>query len=179
MARRYDRRRIKIHRTYSVSEVERVLCVHPNTVRRWIKVGLRVIEEKRPILIHGADLREFLAALRPCPSRLRPGEIYCVACRGPRRPAGEMAEYRPTGPARGALIGICPTCDRLIYRRVTFAGIEQARGQLEVDVPERQQRLDDIPFGSIIAARCVTCGVVSAPRNAPVGSPCARPVATA
>src|SRR5215204_2484001 len=92
MARRYDIRRVKIHRTYSVSEVARLLRVHKHTVGRWIATGLPLIEQKKPYLTHGSDLREFLAARQPAKQPLRPGEMYCLGCRAAKRPAADMAD---------------------------------------------------------------------------------------
>jgi hypothetical protein len=143
MARRYNSRRVKIHRAYSVSEVEKLFDVHPHTVRRWIATGLPLVDEPRPYLIHGTALRAFLSARQPRKQPLRPGEIYCVACRAPKRPDGDMAEYRSRGPSRGDLVGICPTCDRIIHRRVNLAKIDLARGDLAVEFPKPELRLID------------------------------------
>jgi excisionase family DNA binding protein len=92
MARRYNIRRVKIHRTYTPTEVGKLLNVHKHTVGRWIASGLPLIERKRRYLIHGADLRRFLAAHQPRKHPLRPGEMYCLRCRAPKRPAGDMAD---------------------------------------------------------------------------------------
>src|SRR5262249_35937924 len=46
--------------------------------------------------------------------------------------AGKMAECILTGPCTGNLCGICPDCDRLIYRRVNLAKIDAVRGELEI-----------------------------------------------
>jgi hypothetical protein len=64
--RRPDRRRVKLLRSYTIDEAARTLEVHRNTVRHWIKAGLRVIDDKRPILILGSDLADFL--LGPAPA---------------------------------------------------------------------------------------------------------------
>jgi excisionase family DNA binding protein len=119
MTRRHDCRRVKIHRTYSVPEAAKLLGVHKNTVRQWIKRGLPVIEEKRPLLIHGSDLKNFLKAQQPKKQPCQPGEIYCVRCRAPKRPAGDMVDFLHKGAGRGLLQGICPTCSTLIHRLVT------------------------------------------------------------
>jgi MerR HTH family regulatory protein len=58
-------RRIKIHRTYTVEEIARVLDVHKHTVRRWEKVGLLAIDDHRPKLFRGPDVHVFLGA-RAC-----------------------------------------------------------------------------------------------------------------
>jgi hypothetical protein len=52
--RRPDRRRVKALRSYTIDEV--TLEVDRNTVRHWIKAWLPVIDDKRPILMLGADI---------------------------------------------------------------------------------------------------------------------------
>jgi len=54
-----------------------------------------------------------------------------------------MAEYLPRTDSRGLLTGICPTCDRMIYRAVKRDSIEQMRGGLDVAFPSAEQRIDD------------------------------------
>ncbi len=144
-------RLVKIHRNYSVEEAAKLLYVHKNTVRDWIAHrGLPVIDQRRPVLILGKALADFLSRRnrsnkRPC----APGQIYCVRCRCPQRPAGEMADYRPITTTSGNLIGICPTCDALIYRRVSLAKIGAARGNLEVTLPEALQHIDESSSPSV------------------------------
>ena len=145
MARRHPNYRlVKIHRSYTVAEVAMLLGVHRNTVRAWIKQGLPTCDRKHPLLIPGADLRVFLRARRaknkrPC----QPGQIYCVRCRVPQNPAGEMADYEPLTALLGNLVGICPTCGSMIYRRVNLAKLEAARGELEVTVTEALRHIDE------------------------------------
>src|SRR4051794_40028535 len=95
-SRQPNYRLVKIHRSCTVEEVAKLLHVHRNTVREWIRRGLPTNNSTRPLLIHGRDLAAFLLARRsnskqPC----RPGEIYCVRCRAPRAPAGDIADYVP------------------------------------------------------------------------------------
>jgi Helix-turn-helix domain len=141
--RRYDCRRVKKHRSYTVAEVERLLAVHAHTVRRWIANGLPLVCATRPVLIHGEDLRSFLAERQPSKQPLRPGMIFCVRCRAPRSPAGDIADYVPYGSAYGSLVGICPNCDAIIQRRVSQARLNEVRGDLDVFFSERQVRLSD------------------------------------
>jgi hypothetical protein len=137
MPRHLNHRLVKTHRTYTVEEVARRWSVHRNTVRQWLKRGLPTIDRKRPLLIHGRDLATFLLARRqrdrrPCAQ----GEIYCVRCRVPRFPAGGVADYEPLTPVQGNLIGICPICECLIYRRVSLARLHEARGGLDIRVKD-------------------------------------------
>lgn len=135
-------RRAKIHRSYTVEEVARLYDVHRNTVRQWIKQGLRTCDDRRPVLILGHALADFLTHKRtrnkqPC----NPGEVYCVRCRAPRSPALGMADYEPLTATSGNLIGICPQCEGLIYRRVTRAKLAAAQGNLSVSVRTRPDHI--------------------------------------
>jgi hypothetical protein len=57
MARhRINPRLVKIHLSYTVDEAARRLKTHKNTIRNWIKLGLPVIDGRRPALVHGRDL---------------------------------------------------------------------------------------------------------------------------
>ena len=120
----------KIHRNYSVEEIANLYGVHRNTVREWIKRGLPTSDQKRPFLILGRDLVAFLHARRvknkrPC----QPGELYCVRCRAPKAPAGDMVEYKPVTETSGNLIAICPDCHAIMNRRASLAKLEQFRGR--------------------------------------------------
>lgn len=121
----------KIHRNYTVEEIASLFGVHRNTVREWIKRGLSTSDQKRPFLILGRDLVAFLQARRvknkrPC----QPGELYCVRCRAPKAPAGDMVEYKPVTATLGNLIAICPDCHAIMNRRASLAKLEQIRGHL-------------------------------------------------
>ena len=120
----------KIHRNYTVEEAASLYGVHRNTVRQWIKRGLPTNDQTRPFLILGRDLVAFLHARRvknkrPC----QPGELYCVRCRAPKAPAGDMVEYKPVTETSGNLIAICPDCHAIMNRRASLAKLEQFRGR--------------------------------------------------
>jgi len=142
--RRPDRRRVKLLRSYTIEEVARTLEVHRNTVRHWIKAGLRVIDDKRPILMLGSDLAEFLlrrrnARRQPCQA----GQMFCLRCRRPQEPAGRMADFVASSATSGALVGICPACNGLMYRRVSLARLSDVVGALDVHMTQAQPRIED------------------------------------
>lgn len=145
MARRRSNPRLaKIHRTYTVEEAARLYGVHRNTVRQWIKQGLSTCDQHRPLLILGSDLGRFLRAKttankRPC----KPGQAYCVKCREPRTPALGMADYQAITPGSGNLVGLCPDCGTLMYRRVNLAKLLAVQGSLEVRITEARKRIDE------------------------------------
>jgi hypothetical protein len=109
LARRYT--------LYSIAELCLALDVHYNTVRKWVRRGLKPIDDSWKMYFRGEDVRAFLIAKRqstkhPCP----PGTLYCIPCRSPRAPAHGLVEYRPLSARKGMLVGMCPACTRLMHR---------------------------------------------------------------
>jgi hypothetical protein len=137
-------RRVKIHFSYAVAEIASCCGVHKNTVRQWIKQGLPVVDGGRPVLVLGRDLRKFLEDKRSANKRVcRQDEIYCVRCRCPKVPAGNMVDYVPSGATAGAVIGICPDCELMMYRRTSLPKLEQLRRTLDVTLPKAHSRIGD------------------------------------
>jgi hypothetical protein len=138
MGKRHPNHRlVKIHRSYTVEEVAKLLGKHKNTVRNWIKNGLATIDEKRPLLILGHDLVEFIKKRRAKNKQsCKPGQLYCVRCRVPKFPAGDFAEYSPVTEKFGNLIAICPDCDSIMNRLVSLARIKEVCGNLDVTFPK-------------------------------------------
>jgi hypothetical protein len=140
--RRPNPRLVKMHRSYRIEEIAELFQIHKNTVRNWIKAGLPTIDGKRPILIHGPELARFLSERRANGrARCAPGEIYCVKCRSPKRPAGDMADCIPMAQQRGRLTGICPDCGIMIHRHVSLACLEAIRGKLDISFPKPSARI--------------------------------------
>ena len=54
-----------------------------------------------------------------------------------------MAECILTEPHYGNLCGICPDCDRPIYRRINLAKIDAIRGDLDITLTQASTRIDD------------------------------------
>jgi len=142
--RRFNPRRVKIHRSYTVGEVARMLQAHKNTVRAWLRDGLKPIDQRRPVLIQGGQLASYVDARRkrrrqPC----RPGEFYCFRCRMPKAPAAGLADYLPVTPSSGNLTARCSDCGTRMYRRVALRKLGAVAGALEVALPQAQQRLTE------------------------------------
>ena len=143
--RRPDWRRIKTLRSYTVVEAATTLQVHRNAIRHWIKKGgLLASTDRRPHLIHGADLVAFLKERRA--ARLRrcgPGQFFCLKCRKPQPPAGNMVDYHPITASRGTLVGMCPACSTLMRRFTSRARLAVVAGHFDIQVTDLQPSLMD------------------------------------
>ena len=148
--RRIDPRLAKSHRNYTVEEAARLWGVHRHTVRAWLKAGLQPIDGGRPTVILGSELRRFLASRRAARKRpTPPGMIYCLRCREPRPPAGGVADYLPRAAGAGDLVGICPVCEAMLYRRVNLAKLDRVRGKLEVKITQADMHINDCASRSL------------------------------
>jgi hypothetical protein len=144
MAKHHNPNLAKIHRNYSVEEVAGLYSIHKNTVRMWIKDGLATVDNKRPLLIRGSSLRDYLQTKRASAKRkCRPDEIYCVRCRIPQRPAENMVEYEAINAHTGRLMGLCPSCDGIINKYFNITQLEQIRGQLDITYPKTLKHINE------------------------------------
>ena len=94
------------------------------------------------MLILGRDLAAFLGERRTSNKRsCQPGEMYCMRCRAPRTPAGNMADYLPLSATLGNLQAICSICESMMYRRVSLAKLALSGGNLEIAMPQAQEHI--------------------------------------
>lgn len=124
MPRRARVQHIKSHRSYTIQEAADCTGVKPQTVRRWVKVGLRVMASQRPILILGADLKAFVLRGRGESSgKLPAGHFKCLSCKAKGSPALAMVEYRPISNKHGMLHGFCGQCEGAVTRIVSRSAL--------------------------------------------------------
>jgi hypothetical protein len=86
--------------------------VHPNMIPRWVKDGLCRIDDRRPYLIHGSDLANYLShkqksKKRPCEN----GEVYCCKCRCPRAILENMVNVNIQNVKTLIISGLCSACN--------------------------------------------------------------------
>ena len=128
---------LKMHRSYSVEEAALKLGVHKNSIRGWIKAGLPILDNSRPIIILGGELKAWLdkkrkAAKRPCP----PGTFYCFKCRTPKAPALGMVEYKLMNKSTGNVIALCTDCRTMMHRRARQEAIVAIMPNLAIQITE-------------------------------------------
>lgn len=154
MSSRNNPNRIKIHRCYTVIDVSETLGVHPKTVRNWIRVGLPVVDEKRPLLIDGADLKIYLKQKRKTyMHQCEAHEMYCFKCKKPEKPSIESLEFiaKPAGMAQ--MTGCCEECGCQANKYVSWRDVNQIWLELGGKLPIaekhlilREKALSNYPF---------------------------------
>jgi excisionase family DNA binding protein len=140
---RTKRKGLKAHRNYTVEEVARLLGVARGTVRRSTKKGLRFVTERRPRLIRGDDLLDFLAKMKAPKARCQLHECYCFKCRAPWEPALRMADIVCDRPTSGNLCALCLVCETWMHKRVSFAALDRLRAKLDITVRQVGSSLKD------------------------------------
>jgi hypothetical protein len=140
--RRINPQLIKLHRPYSVEEAARALGAHKNSVRGWIKDGLPTVDNSRPTLILGHELRAYLERKRKLAKRpLKPGTFRCFKCREPRAPALGMVEITNQTATTGNLKALCEVCSTMMHRRTRLSEIGTVMPNLDVQIREAGPRI--------------------------------------
>jgi hypothetical protein len=118
--------RVRAAATYSVNEIVVLRRVHPNTVRRWFRRGLRPIDDSRPLLVLGAELSAFLGALRSARrQKCQPDEFFCFSCQSPRRPRQATVTIEVRNTRLLDLHGRCEVCGTRMNRAGSIARLSE------------------------------------------------------
>lgn len=119
MAKRVSTQRIRKHRHYTYEDAAEVLGLCVQTVRSWRGHGLQVMVERKPHLILGEAMIEFIEKRQKrVRHKMAPDQMFCMSCKAPRRPLGLIAAYVPISPGRGRLEGLCEVCEGSLNRFV-------------------------------------------------------------
>lgn len=137
--------RVKRHRSYEIVEAARTLGVHKNTVGRWIKDhGLEAITDRKPFLIRGTALQDFLRGKRASGrSKCALDQLYCFTCRTPREPAGGFVLYHAVTDAGGNLEALCAVCETRMFKRARAVDLPALRLLVDVLLPEAERDIGD------------------------------------
>lgn len=120
MAKRISAHRVKTHRQYTYESAADLLGVRIQTVRNWRQEGLVVLDSRKPHLILGHDLKDFLQKRKSKrPGKLAPDQFLCMTCSAPRSACGAMADYEPFDEKRGRLIALCADCQKVCGKYVS------------------------------------------------------------
>lgn len=96
----YSLQAIRYWFCYDVEEVcamYKRYSLHPQTVRQWIKDGLPTIDQRKPTLIYGAELKAFLGKMNSahkCQTAF--DQMFCLKCRDAKTPYQKRVQLEQT-----------------------------------------------------------------------------------
>lgn len=142
MAKRYNPNKCKINRNYSISEIALLYQVHKSTVKAWLRRGLKRIDNQRPYIILGSDLKQFMKDLRGINKRpCELGEIFCMKCRMPRTPEQGSTVFEIETSRYGRIKANCNACNSAMNRYFRLADLATLQRHFAVILPLQQKRL--------------------------------------
>jgi hypothetical protein len=95
------------HRSYTIKELSMLLHRNEKTCSRWIEQGLKTVSDKKPFLILGGDLTEFLRN-RKTMKKILVGrnQFLCFGCK-----AGRYAKRGSIVKTATRKTGLCRVCN--------------------------------------------------------------------
>ena len=100
--------------------------MHKQTIQSWLKQGLPVIDNKRPYLILGSELKYFITERQKNRKmKCADNELFCCKCRTPRVSIDNIVSIKIQNQRQANIQGICFLCGSLMNKRTTVTRIPQ------------------------------------------------------
>jgi len=131
-SRKIDLRKIKPTEVYSFKQVAKDLDRTVETVQRWKRDGMPIIEGTKPPLIDGAELLAYHKKKRE--DRKRPcavDEIFCFICKTQRHPKIGSVIIRPVNQKRFSIDAECEECGCDMHKGGAMDTVEVFEAALE------------------------------------------------
>lgn len=126
MSRLHDPTKARRHWVYTREQICRRFSVGHNTITNWLGRGLKPIDDKRPQLFAGYELRRFITSMRWPHGRLpKNGRLFCVVCPGFKALKHGSVNAAPIGIACYEVTGMCIDCHNLIRARTQAYGLPE------------------------------------------------------
>lgn len=124
MSKRANPMAVKAALTYTIPEASLALGKTPATIRNWIKDGLPVMSSRKPYLISGQAIREYLRAKYKASKRpLGPEDLFCPGCGDGRKPLDMAVTISPMTARTSLLKGNCSHCGGISTRMISKAKV--------------------------------------------------------
>ena len=130
MFKYYNANLIISNRSYSTEKIEKLLKIHPQTVRGWIKEGNLQAISNKPISIYGAVLKEFIKNRNESHKKtLEFNQMKCLKCKAISTPKNnEVLIYNNKNGSIRA-VAIYPCCKRIelskLYKKIDIEKLKQ------------------------------------------------------
>lgn len=137
--RKYNTRRISLKLSYSVQEIAELFNIHKHAVLIWIRSGLKIIDQKKPYLINGTDLTEFLNnRQKKRKHKCKQHEFFCFKCRLPRSSLPDHIRITTRNQHRLKISGKCEVCQTSIFKEGSVKKLTEFQKIFSVSVQTRE-----------------------------------------
>jgi hypothetical protein len=110
--RKYNTNLIKETLNYSANDIADLYKIHKRTPQQWFKEGLPKIDNRKPFLTLGFDLKEFIKnRQKKRKKKCNPNELYCCKCRKPQTSCNNLVDIKIMNERRLMIMGICSQCN--------------------------------------------------------------------
>ena len=137
-----DLRRIRLNKCYSVQEGASLLGVSVGTFRSWIRKGVPILQDIRPILVPGDGLKAWLKArAKARKHHCQPNELYCCHCRSPQKVKPGSIEIIPRNGKTVAIRALCNSCGTKMNKAGSLAKVLEIETAFGLNT-HRQENLE-------------------------------------
>lgn len=141
MAKRlYPHKRVKYWHTYDVEDICALFAefgLHTQTVRKWVKNGLKTIDKGKPALIYGNDLVRFLKE-QNTKHKCKTGfsEMFCMKCQDARPIFQRKVSIKQKAKTL-SVSGYCRECKTIMFKSYKMGDLSKIKRVFQlVDVLE-------------------------------------------
>ena len=133
--RLYPHKRVRYWDVYCTDDICAVFAdknLHPQSVRQWIKNGLKTVDNSKPALIHGNTIITFLKkqnTKNKCVTAF--DELFCMACKD-ARPIFQNKIAVTQKAHLLAVCGLCRTCKTKMFQNYKLADFSNLRKKFTV-----------------------------------------------
>lgn len=135
--------RVRQNANYTIQDISSLLGVHKHTVREWLRKGLPKIDDQKPFLIHGRELKNFLQSRRKARRRkCSLDEFYCLRCRAPRHAMGRLADVVQRNEKSLMVSALCEICSTPIHKIQSLKNLPKLFQVFDIS-KQHQKRLSE------------------------------------
>jgi hypothetical protein len=131
--RKYNTNLIKETLSYSTYDISELYRIHKGTVRQWLKEGLPMIDNRKPYLVFGSDLKEFIKKRQGSrKTKCNSNELYCCKCRKPQSSWNNVVDLKILNERRLLIMGICGQCNTLTNKLSSLKNLDEIKEIFDV-----------------------------------------------
>lgn len=149
MFKYYNYKLIESNRSYSTEKIKKLIGIHEQTIREWIKECNLECVSKKPILIYGAVLKEFIKNRNENHKKtLNFNEFKCLKCKAILIPQGNQISIYNNKNGSIRATGICQNCNNEFSKLFKKDSIEQLKNSFFIKPTESTLIYNTSPINS-------------------------------